>query len=112
MYDIKNGHVKIANDLLEDICRLPLSGTGFRLVFWVIRNSYGYNRKNTRHTTIRQICKEVNIKSTAAVCCALNDLLSKKILIRGDSGELFFDKHKVFSVLKTEQANVIILKTT
>lgn len=46
---LENGHTRIANEILEQIMKLNLNGTQFRLVMAVWRYAYGFNRKTTKH---------------------------------------------------------------
>lgn len=41
----ENGYTRIANQILESIVKLPLSGSQWRIVAVLWRNTYGYNRK-------------------------------------------------------------------
>ena len=41
---IKNGYTRIANELLEAICRLNISGNEMRILLYIIRRTYGFNR--------------------------------------------------------------------
>jgi len=40
---IKNGYTRIANELLEAICRLDISGNEMRILLYIIRRTYGFN---------------------------------------------------------------------
>ena len=41
---IENGYVRIANELLEAICRLDVSGSEMRILLYIIRRTYGFNK--------------------------------------------------------------------
>ena len=41
---LNNGYTKIANELLEAICRLNVSGNEMRILLYIIRRTYGFNR--------------------------------------------------------------------
>lgn len=41
---LSNGYTKIANELLEAICRLNISGNEMRILLYIIRRTYGFNR--------------------------------------------------------------------
>lgn len=41
---IKNGYTRIANELLEAICRLNISGNEMRILLYIIRRTYGFNK--------------------------------------------------------------------
>lgn len=42
---IENGHTQIANELLEAICKMPLSNYESRVFWYIIRKTYGYKKK-------------------------------------------------------------------
>ena len=41
---LQKGYVRIANELLEAICRLNVSGNEMRILLYIIRRTYGFNR--------------------------------------------------------------------
>ena len=41
---LSNGYTKIANELLEALCRLNVSGNEMRILLYIIRRTYGFNR--------------------------------------------------------------------
>jgi phage replication O-like protein O len=41
----ENGYTPIANELIEQLYKLPLNGTQFRIILVVFRYTYGFNRK-------------------------------------------------------------------
>ena len=41
---IENGYTRIANELLEAVCRLNISGSEMRILLYIIRRTYGFNR--------------------------------------------------------------------
>lgn len=42
---LEHGYTRIANQILENIVKLPLSGTQWRIIAILWRNTYGYSRK-------------------------------------------------------------------
>ena len=98
MYNLEDGHVRIANELLEDICRLHLSGNCASVVFWAIRNSYGYNRKNTIPASISDIANSVNL-SRSSVQFSVDFLQKIGLLKKLKNGAFFFDKYAVKKAL-------------
>jgi phage replication O-like protein O len=44
----ENGHVDIANEIVEALARTPLSGNEFRVLFALFRKTYGWHRKEDR----------------------------------------------------------------
>lgn len=54
MADLEDGYTRIANELMEEISRLPLNGRQFRVLACVIRKTYGY-QKNEDDMSASQI---------------------------------------------------------
>ena len=42
---LEDGYTKIANEILEQLARIKLNGTQYRILLVVLRYTYGYNRK-------------------------------------------------------------------
>lgn len=42
---VENGYIRIATELFEQLYQIPLNGSQIRIVLFVIRNTYGFNRK-------------------------------------------------------------------
>lgn len=45
---LENGYTRIANDILENIIRLPLNGTQFKIIILLWRETYGFSRKECK----------------------------------------------------------------
>jgi phage replication O-like protein O len=43
---LENGYTSLANEILDEILKLPLSNYEFRIMFAVIRKTYGYHKKD------------------------------------------------------------------
>ena len=43
---LENGYTRIANELLEALCRLKISGNEMRLLLDIIRSTYGFQKKS------------------------------------------------------------------
>ena len=43
---LENGYTKIANELLEALLQLNISGREMRILFYILRRTYGFNCKN------------------------------------------------------------------
>ena len=41
---LSDGYTKIANELLEALCRMNISGNEMRILLYIIRRTYGFNR--------------------------------------------------------------------
>ena len=42
---IENGFIKIANQIADDLCKISLSAYQSRIVFCILRKTYGFNKK-------------------------------------------------------------------
>jgi phage replication O-like protein O len=75
---IQNGYTKIANELLEAICRLNISGNEMRILLYIIRRTYGFNRKFSE-IPLSDIASAVGMRNEH-VSKALKRLSSRKII--------------------------------
>jgi len=67
---VENGHTRIANELLEAICKFISNPSFLRIGFMVIRLTYGWGRKEA----------EINIKSLSTKI-GLTDEYIKSVII-------------------------------
>ena len=86
----ENGHIQIANTLIESMAQAKMSGNCWRVLFWVLRNSYGFNRKNTNKTSARQIGRTIHMSKTG-VDRSVRWLLTQGVISERD-GFYFFLK--------------------
>jgi len=76
---VENGYIKIANELIEELSKLYLSGNEWRVIMVVIRKTYGWNKK-TDHISLTQFQKATNL-SRPSVVRSLKKLVAKQILV-------------------------------
>lgn len=57
--------VRVPTVLLEDLLRCPLTGTEWRIILWIVRETYGWNRTWTPFTWYR-IARELGINRGVA----------------------------------------------
>lgn len=74
----ENGYTSIANELLEQIMKLGLSGTQFRIVLAVWRQTYGYH-KTSRKLPLSKIAELIGTNKGQAQK-ALDHLILRKII--------------------------------
>ena len=86
---IENGYTKIANELLDSLCRIRISGEARQVLDVIFRKTYGFNKKNDR-ISLSQFCLLTGI-NRPCVCRAINKLTSMNIIIKIDSekGEIY-----------------------
>ena len=75
---LSNGYTKIANELLEAICRLNISGNEMRILLYIIRRTYGFN-KSYSEISLSEISAAVEIRREH-IQKALKKLSAKKII--------------------------------
>ena len=75
---LKNGYTKIANELLEAICRLNISGNEMRILLYIIRRTYGFNRSYAE-IPLSDIALAVGMRNEH-VSKALKKLSGKRII--------------------------------
>ena len=71
--------IRLPTEVLEALLHMRLSGTQWHIIFWVIRNSYGWNRPSAPFTWYR-IAKEVGISRPALYRSGQN-LLARGVLV-------------------------------
>lgn len=79
----ENGFTKIANELLGEIIKRDFSKRELKVIFAVIRFTYGFNRKEAE-LSVRFISESTGIKFHH-LSTTINDLATKNILILSES---------------------------
>ena len=87
-----NGYTRLANELVRAIFRFPFSGTELRLLLWVIRDSYGWNRKETQVLTVSAL-SETTLVPRATVSWALIMLVERGVIMRATNGGYRLNKN-------------------
>tara|TARA_B110000196_G_scaffold314021_1_gene321613 strand:- start:38 stop:1054 length:1017 start_codon:yes stop_codon:yes gene_type:complete len=78
--DLNNGYTRIANELIEQLCRVDLSGRQFRVVNAIIRKTYGYQKKRD-WITASQIAEEMEYDgATTNINADIRTLRNRNIL--------------------------------
>jgi phage replication O-like protein O len=105
---LEYGHTRIANELLEAIIRYPFSGAELKIVFAVIRKTYGWKRKQAV-ISYGQISTLTGLNKRYAKK-AVKKLLSESVLLKVNlSGRNLFGLNKNYRqwrLGKTRQAGV------
>lgn len=74
----ENGHIEIANDLWETLCRTDISGTQIRVFDSILRKTWGWSKKEDA-IPISQISKMTNL-SSRTVIRSIQELEAKMML--------------------------------
>jgi len=75
---LENGYTRVANELLEALMTVQMSGSEWQYVMCVFRKTYGYNKKED-WVTNTQIMKMTGLRKER-VSEAKSRLLNKKIV--------------------------------
>jgi len=76
----ENGHTMIANELLEAICRFDFTGAEMRILFFIIRKTYGYHKKMDK-ISISQFQQQCLLPRQTTIDC-LNRLVRMSVLYK------------------------------
>ena len=76
----ENGFTAIANEILEALIQTSLTGGEYKVAFFVLRKTYGFQKKEDR-ISLTQFEKGCNLSRRTVVNC-LNRLVKAKILVK------------------------------
>lgn len=89
----EDGYTRIANELLEALCKTRLSGCELRVMFAVLRLTYGYNAKE-RRILRRQIAEITGIRENN-ITRAVKSLASKHLItLKKNGGKWVIEPNK------------------
>lgn len=80
----ENGYTKIANELLEALCKVRIPGEARQVLDVIFRKTYGFNKKEDA-IALSQLCLMTGLKKPN-VCRAINVLTGMNIVIKNDNG--------------------------
>jgi len=76
---LDNGYTKIANELLDALCGIRISGEATQVLFVILRKTYGYN-KTKDQISLSQICGLSGL-SKSCVCRAIRKLIDMRLIV-------------------------------
>lgn len=81
---LENGHTDIANEIMDNLAKLHLSGNEWMVLMVVLRKTWGWHKKEDAISLTQfQILTTL---SRPSVCEALNKLVLKKVLVASKKG--------------------------
>jgi phage replication O-like protein O len=102
---IEDGYTRIANELLDAIVAFDLGKRHYKIVFFVLRKTYGWNKK-ADVMSLSQIVAGTGLQRGHA-CEAVNELVSMKVLLKQEhfNGQLLElnKKYKDWKVLPKQE---------
>ena len=91
----ENGHTDIANELIEAMAKIRISGEAMQVLLYIIRKTYGWHKKEDK-ISLSQFTIATGLKR-AIVCRALNKLKSMNLIsLKKETGSVTtycFNKH-------------------
>src|SRR4030042_6375885 len=76
---IENGHVDIANEIVEAMAKIRIAGEEMQCLWVILRKTYGWHKKEDQ-ISLSQFQDLTSLKKPT-ICRSLNKLLSKKIIV-------------------------------
>lgn len=83
---LENGYTKISNEIIEALAKTKLNGEALRILFVIIRKTYGYNKKEDKISLSQFMLTTSLMKS--AVCRGLKRLINMNIIIKIDNEDI------------------------
>lgn len=77
---LENGFARIANEIMDALARIRISGEATQILFLVLRKTYGFNKK-TDLISLGQFCIGTGLKKVA-VCKAISKLVGMNIITK------------------------------
>lgn len=84
---LENGYIKLANDIVDQLCKLYLTSCEWQIIWVVLRQTYGWNKK-TDNITLTQFEKMTGMERSR-VCKTIKKLVSKRTLLKDGSAFSF-----------------------
>jgi len=78
---LENGYTKIANELYDEICRWKFSAYEFRILIFIIRKTYGWNKKED-WISLSQFMNGTGIRQSH-ICRTISLLMQQNIITKG-----------------------------
>ncbi|PIC80524.1 hypothetical protein CSV75_01655 [Sporosarcina sp. P18a] len=80
------GYTRIANEILEEIMKLNLNGTQFRLVMAIWRYTYGFQRKS-HELSYAFLSQAIGVKDRKTIFRELKSLIERKVIYVAGNGK-------------------------
>jgi len=79
---LENGYTRIANEILDELCKIKLTSYQTRMLLYIFRKTYGYNKKED-WISVSQIAEATGIRQTHISRAKKELLLRKMITLNG-----------------------------
>ena len=91
---LEDGYLKIANIIIDKLIAYHLSPSEMKCVLFIIRKTYGYNKKEDMIAN-SQFCDATGLDKSN-VCRAIRGLIDKRVVVKNDNTRITtygFNKH-------------------
>ncbi len=78
---LETGYTRLSNELLEAIARTKFSGNELRVLLWMLRNSYGWQKRSAAKVSIGRISQDLKM-AKGSVHLALQVLLEANVITK------------------------------
>ena len=79
----ENGHTRLANEILEAMMTDEEYNISARIIYWIFRNTYGWNRKSTNFSWAK-IAREIGARREHVSRAGLRLIEKKRIFVDGE----------------------------
>ncbi len=76
---LEHGYVKIANEILDALCHIRISGEARQVLDTIIRKTYGYHKKQDR-ISLSQFCISTGLRKVT-ICKAISKLKKMNLIL-------------------------------
>lgn len=108
----EHGHVEIANEIMEALARVNLPSTEWKILFFVIRKTWGWQKKVDK-IALSQFKKGCLISTNAQLCRSLSNLVARRLLLKGENGYSFNKNYEEWVVAlqrSSRRANLVVAR--
>ncbi len=81
---LENGYTRIANEIMEALAHIRISGEAWQVLGVIIRKTYGFNKKEDK-IALSQFCLATGLKKNT-VCRGLHKLFSMNLITKKENG--------------------------
>lgn len=103
---LENGYVRIANEIMEALAKIPISSGNNQILYTILRKTYGFNKKEDR-ISISQLQKMTGLAKRTVIYCLQNLEAKKLIKIRRKKGRGHRNEVNIISFNKNHEEWVV-----
>lgn len=93
----EDGYTRIANELLDALCRIRIPGESMQVFLVIVRKTYGYGKKEDQ-IALSQFMEATGIKKKPNIVRALKQLSELKVIVikKGNAGNTTYRINKLY----------------